>query len=219
MDSPFQVQKARIASIYTDNSNTIAKAELNDLEKGKALPMGHRSNFGGKEYIKTVKGWRLVGNNGGKYKDAHDTIHGSSKYPNKDYKPESKEQLEKDVKAYHAKSPLLNQRNAVKDAMKRHFPEGKGILEDVTSKVKPSDIKVNGKEVSSGSDTNVKDATDHLIERKGEHFIDILDPETGEKKFKPGDEITYTDSQGSKHVGAVSHEKGEEEDVYRIDKH
>lgn len=56
----------------------ILKAQIAEsFEKGgKAAVIGEKRVFGGKDYIKTAKGWRPVGKNGGKVKDAHDAIHG-----------------------------------------------------------------------------------------------------------------------------------------------
>lgn len=63
-----------------------------------------------------------------------------------------------------------------------------------------------------------KDATNHIIEEGDKHFIDTLDPDTEEKKFKPGDKISYTTDDGKKHTGIVSKEKHPEmDDVLKID--
>lgn len=63
-----------------------------------------------------------------------------------------------------------------------------------------------------------RDATDHLVDDNGKHFIDTLDPETGEKKFKPGDKVHYTDEGGTKHKGIISNREHSDGDMFEVDK-
>jgi hypothetical protein len=75
--TPFEyqaIEKARIAEAF--NGDQAGEIEVEHLEKGKKAMPGEKREFGGKEYMKTASGWRLVGKNKGKTKDAHDTIHG-----------------------------------------------------------------------------------------------------------------------------------------------
>lgn len=69
-----QLLKAQIANIY--NGDQLGEMQAEILEKGKKAVIGEKRTFGDKEYIKTANGWRPVGKNGGKIKEAHDAIHG-----------------------------------------------------------------------------------------------------------------------------------------------
>lgn len=70
----------------------ILKSQIAEtFEKGgKAAVLGEKRTFGGKDYIKTSKGWRPVGKSSGKVKEAHDAIHGTPdayvEYEGKKYK-------------------------------------------------------------------------------------------------------------------------------------
>ena len=63
-----------------------------------------------------------------------------------------------------------------------------------------------------------KNATDHFIEEDGKHYIDVLDPDTGEKKFKPGDKVHYHDDDGKKHTGIISDREHEDGDMFEVDR-
>lgn len=79
-------QRARIANSYKSESimseDELTKSANEYFEKGgKKANVGEVRKFGGKDYIKTASGWRPVGKNKGKYKDAHETVHGKKESP------------------------------------------------------------------------------------------------------------------------------------------
>lgn len=134
-----QINKSRIANTIggpTLNEDQLEQVASNELEKGKKAAAGETRMFGGKKYIKTVDGWKLVGKTGGKVKEAHDTIH----------------------------------------------------------------------------EKKSKDATDSFIEHEGKHYVDTLDADSGEKKFKVGDKVHYKDEAGKDHKGKVGKDKHPTED-------
>lgn len=63
-----------------------------------------------------------------------------------------------------------------------------------------------------------KDATDHLVEQDGKHYIDVLSPDTEEKKFKPGDRVRYKDDSGKEYKGTLSNREHPDGDMYEVDK-
>lgn len=79
-----QLIKSRIAASYNSTTPQLSEEELeksaNDFfEKGgKKAVIGEKRTFGGKDYIKTASGWRLIGKNRGKHKDAADLLHGNN---------------------------------------------------------------------------------------------------------------------------------------------
>lgn len=90
--------RKNIAEMYGLSDMTIEKAEEMDLlnnvvdeennliEKGrKGLPIGSRANWNGKDYLKTAKGWKLIGKESGNAKQANDYLHKP-----KETKPETK---------------------------------------------------------------------------------------------------------------------------------
>jgi hypothetical protein len=91
--SPLEYQdelRKSIGAVYGDAKDALPEEELtksaNDFfEKGHKGNIGEIREYGGKKYIKTTMGWKPVGKNKGKYKQAHDTVHGDS------YKHESKD--------------------------------------------------------------------------------------------------------------------------------
>lgn len=71
----------RILGMFEDEGVLFLKSEDNiELSKGrKAEPLGMKKQWGGKDYIKTVTGWKPVGKESGAAKAAHDFVHGESK--------------------------------------------------------------------------------------------------------------------------------------------
>lgn len=87
--------------------------------------------------------------------------------------------------------------------------------------VKESKGSSKTKEDSSenkNSQSKVKDATDHLMEMDEGTYLDALDPDSGEQKFKPGDKVSFV-KDGKKVSGTVSSEEHPEykgDNVYKI---
>lgn len=73
-------QKGKILDMYNDEGASFLKSEdIEAISKGRAaMPIGSKKNWGGKEYMKTAKGWKPVGKASGAVKQAHDTLHGSA---------------------------------------------------------------------------------------------------------------------------------------------
>ena len=127
-----------------------------DMEKGKTQhAIGAIKEFGGRQYIKTVSGWK-----------------------------------------YHGKGTGVKAQEHVSGALQHHV------------------------EKKESSKPALKDATDHLIQHNDQHYIDSLDADSGEEKFKPGDKVSYTDSDNKKHEGVVSDQEGPDlgDKIYKIDR-
>jgi hypothetical protein len=74
-----RIQKSRIASTIGGgplSNDEMEKSATDYFEKGRKANVGEVRKYGGKDYIKTANGWKLVGKNKGKYKEAHDAVHG-----------------------------------------------------------------------------------------------------------------------------------------------
>lgn len=87
-----QLQKSRIAISIGSKALTdeeLEKSATDFFEKGRKAAQGEVRKFGGKDYIKTANGWRIVGKNGGKHKDVAETLHGKKEGVGND--PSSKE--------------------------------------------------------------------------------------------------------------------------------
>lgn len=63
----------------------------------------------------------------------------------------------------------------------------------------------------------VAPATDHLVVEGGKHYMDVLDPDSGAKMFKPGDKVKYEDDSGKKYEGTISSREHPEGDMFEVD--
>ena len=63
----------------------------------------------------------------------------------------------------------------------------------------------------------VAPATDHLMIEGGKHYMDVLDPDSGAKMFKPGDRVKYEDDSGKKYEGVISNREHPEGDMFEVD--
>lgn len=201
MPSFEEIQKARIAASFnTDQTlSELTKAEILDLEKGgKRALIGEKRTFGGREYIKTHDGWKFHGKGTGEKAQSH--IAGAL--------------------GHHVDNDV-----AIRDHAKE-IAEDAGMKLDEFEKLN-SDTKKelwkqykrnnSEKETPSSTSTKYKNATDHFVEEDGKHYIDILDPDSGKKKFKPGDKVSYIDDEGKKHKGTISDREHEDGDMFEVD--
>lgn len=67
-------------------------------------------------------------------------------------------------------------------------------------------VWVKANEEKKSTSVKTKDATDHIMESGGKFQIDTLDPDTEEKKFKEGDEISFKTERGEKKTGTIGKE-------------
>lgn len=168
-----------IKSLITNSIGGEALSE-DDLEKsantyfekgGKRAVIGEKRKFGGKDYIKTAQGWRLIGKNKGKHKEAAETLHGKKKDPDQSIH-EDAEAIAKDAgisveeyKKLHPETKKELLRNS--DAAAKHDHSNKKFNEDIDVEHKHSKgdaVKVArgitdplGKQGSTGTVVSVHD--------------------------------------------------------------
>lgn len=202
MPSFEEIQKARILNSFnTDEGlSELTKAEILDIEKGgKRAMIGERRTFAGREYIKTADGWKFHGKGTGSKAQSH--VAGALEH----HVGEKKEEESKLDLSGHSDEDLDDAQMArLRGGMSENHPEMKQIQAE--------------KDKRKSSKLTHKDATDHFVEEDGKHYIDTLDPDTGEKKFKPGDKVKYIDDNGKRHKGTLSDREHPDGDMFEVDR-
>lgn len=62
-----------------------------------------------------------------------------------------------------------------------------------------------------------KDVSDHLMIDGDKHFIDVVDPDSGRKKFRPGDKVQYVTDDGTRYQGTISKNEHPDGDMFEVD--
>lgn len=122
---------------------------------------------------------------------------------------------------FHGKGTGSAAQAHVAGALEHHVGEKKESdsyhSKDVPSKYTADDSWKDEESKKAASKPTHKNATDHFVEEDGKHYIDILDPDSGEKKFKPGDKVKYKDDSGKQHKGTISRNEHPDGDMYEVD--
>lgn len=193
MPSFEEIQKAKILNSFnTDEGlSELTKAEILDIEKGgKRAMIGEKHTFAGREYIKTSDGWKFHGKGTGSKAQSH--VAGALEH-----------RVDSDV--------------AIRDHAKE-IAEDAGMKVDEFEKLNSETKKeLWGQYKKNNPEESHKNATDHFVEEDGKHYIDSLDPDSGEKKFKPGDKVKYKDDSGKQHKGTLSDREHEDGDMFEVD--
>lgn len=215
MPSFEEIQKARIANSFnTDEGlSELTKAEILDIEKGgKRAMIGEKRTFAGREYIKTADGWKFHGKGTGSKAQSH--VAGALEH-------HVGEKREGDIETEREalKDKINEARNLFAQTKPRtwKYEEAALKLRAAEKQLKEFETKNPKEEVVDDKPTH-KDATDHFVEENGKHYIDTLDPDTGEKKFKPGDKVKYIDDNGKHHKGTISDREHEDGDMFEVDR-
>lgn len=206
MPSYEEIQKAKILNSFnTDEGlSELTKAEILDIEKGgKRAMIGEKRTFAGREYIKTSDGWKFHGKGTGSKAQSH--VAGALEHRVAEGTAENKhskltdDELEEDfgiATPGPGEKPSDDFKELKKELLKRE--------KDPKSKFFAGESH--------------KDATDHFVEEDGKHYIDTLDPDSGERVFKPGDKIHYKDDSGKHHKGTISDREHEDGDMFEVDR-
>ena len=227
MPSFIEMQKAKIAASFNldEGLNELTKSEIYNIEKGgKRAMIGEKRTFAGREYIKTTDGWKFHGK--GTESKAQSHVAGALEH----HVGEKKESEETgstlaDYGAHLDRSKVTKEdieefdnslsesdRSLIDSKMKEYRSQG-GAFHS------PGDILDFKKKALKGkSKSTHKNATDHFVEEGGKHYIDALDPDSGEKKFKPGDKVKYKDDSGKQHKGTISDREHEDGDMFEVDR-
>jgi len=220
MPSFEEIQKARILNSFnTDEGlSELTKAEILDIEKGgKRAMIGEKRTFAGREYIKTSDGWKFHGKGTGSKAQSH--VAGALEH----HVGEKKAAFKKED--IHSIGELISE-----DGGRILTPtfEGGATVQKVKitgaqfqsvrgDKEKMKDLAIEILNKTQSKPTH-KDATDHFVEEDGKHYIDTLDPDSGEKVFKPGDKVHYQDDSGKHHKGTISDREHEDGDMFEVDR-
>lgn len=218
MPSFEEIQKARILNSFnTDEGlSELTKSEILDIEKGgKRAMIGEKRTFAGREYIKTASGWKFHGKGTGSKAQEH--VAGALEHHVGDNKSSIMREFEKEMSlAASDEHDVESAYEEVMDKFKEKYPELTRDFQDRFDN--GGEFSTDSSERKTPKSTKHKDATDHFVEEDGKHYIDTLDPDTGEKKFKPGDKVHYIDDNGKKHKGTLSDREHEDGDMFEVDR-
>lgn len=219
-----EIQKAKIlASFNTDEGAAeLRKAEIIDIEKGgKVAFIGEKRVFGGGHYIKTEDGWKYRGKGGtGQKKVAslNAKIGDTARMQDDVGLTLFSELKGKDLKIVNKK--MVSSKTGDQLYYQVEYEGMKGSAITVPGRYlekKAKDVKKEKSKKEGTGQKRVASATDHLMIEGDKHYIDILDPDTEEKKFKPGDRVKYEDDSGKKYEGVISNREHSDGDMFEVD--